>query len=89
MPQSVERSAHPVADHLKEVFWAVFMIDLVLVLLALLFAPHFGRTITLWVFGIMAAAATGLIGGLALLNVIAVWIYERWEWKKKGPPPEQ
>ena len=88
MPQTVERSAHPVADHLKEVFWAVFLIDLVLVLLALLFVPHFGRTITLWVFGVMAASATAIIGGLALLNVVAVWIYERWKGRKEGSPPE-
>lgn len=75
----MERPARPAVDHLKEVAWAVFMIDLVLLLLGLFLVPHLGAGLALGVFGVLMASVTLLIGGLALLNVGWVVLHERWE----------
>ena len=74
----MERLSRPAIDHLKEIGWGIFMIDLVFVMLALLFWSHFGTALTLLVFGSLAAAVTLLIGGIAVVNVMLVWLYDRW-----------
>lgn len=79
----MERTRNPTAEHVKEVAWAVAMIDLILVLLAVGMGAHLGRAVALWFFLGVAAVVTLVIGGLLLLNLVGVWLYTAWERRRR------
>lgn len=79
----MERSRSPTAEHVKEVAWAVAMIDLILVLLGVGLGAHLGRATALWIFLGVAAVMTAVVGGLLLLNLAAVRLYTAWERRRR------
>jgi hypothetical protein len=72
----MERSSRPASAYLKEVAWAVFMLNLIIFLMGLLFARHLGIVPTLWLVGVLMSGTTLFLGGMAVLNVLLVSIVD-------------
>jgi Mn2+/Fe2+ NRAMP family transporter len=81
----VERTHSPAREHLKEIGWACFLFTLIFGLVGVLMAKFLGAKAALWLFLIPGVAISALIGGLAVLNVLFAWVYERWEARRRGP----
>lgn len=75
----MERPANPRNEHLKEIAWAVLVIDVAIGVCALFLAPDVGMRAAAWMFVGFAGLVTTLIGGLLAANLVGVWVYERWE----------
>jgi hypothetical protein len=77
LTRTMERLPRPEMDYLIEVAWAVFMLDLIFLLLGLLFVRHLGIVPTAWLIGVLMAATTLFLGGTAVANVLAVSALDR------------
>ncbi len=75
----MERHVNPLSEYLKEIAWAVLIVDVIIGLCALLLAPRIGVATAAWVCAGFAAVVTCVVGGIVLVNVTLAWLYGRWE----------
>jgi hypothetical protein len=75
----MEKPVNPRSEHLKEIAWAVLIIDVISGLCALLLIQHIGPGTAAWVFAGFAGLVTAVIGGIVLANLVLAWLYGRWE----------
>lgn len=75
----MERPVNPRNEHLKEIGWAVLVIDVAIAVRAAFLVPQVGMRAAAWVFVGFAGLVTTVIGGLLAVNLVGVWVYERWE----------
>jgi hypothetical protein len=76
----------PAREHVKEIAWAVLLIDVIILLIGVAVSVKTSAT-AMWFFGGIAALATAFIGGLLGLNLLGVWLYGRWERRHSGRTP--
>lgn len=65
--RSAERPARPLADYLGEIAWALFIFNLILLAVSLLFASHLG-----WVSSFAVFLGFGMSITILLLLVVVV-----------------
>ena len=61
-------------EHLKEIFWAVFLLYLFLAGLALLFGRHVGYAAAAWICLGFAILMTVIFGSIFAINLLVVLI---------------
>jgi hypothetical protein len=80
----MEKPVDPRGEYVKEIAWAILMIDVIIGLCALLVSRHVGMGTAARVCAGFAALVTVVFGGILLVNLILVWLYGRWERRWDG-----
>jgi hypothetical protein len=71
-------------EHLKDLFWAVFLLYLVLIALFFLFGRHIGFTVMAWISLGFAMLITVVFGALLAVNLLCVILIRALR-RLKGP----